>query len=426
MTRIGVFQGGWWEKACEALDLGHISLPQTQHESGNPHAADMPGRVANGGLVLARLADEKADFLLDNGGSGLNFVDGEGGDDLRLVHEVAGSPLVSHFIDPIVTVFQGLAWPTVWQCLQSRSWVKAVWDRAQALELQRFGVPNVIHLPMAAPDRAYNTEPLDPDKCRPVVSFVGAQNTAYFAADSETRTGQLLPGVLAQAVQTDIRHVNFYDVYHDLYGLGQPVQPDDAPDQRIEKTLAYFSAKLFHHAALCIRNRDRFVVFLKRHLGDAFQLIGPRWDSTYGLKAEPPLPGLDSYFNHFREVAVNLNLVNGNAETGLNMRHYEITAAGGFMLCYDQPELAEQFEIGKECAVFHNERDLLEKIGYYLGHPEERAAIARAGQQRTSSQHLYSHRLRAVCEALGSQGDTPEGAKPGIPDERAVGMTSPP
>jgi len=111
------------------------------------------------------------------------------------------------------------------------------------------------------------------------------------------------------------------------------------------------------------------------------------------------LPTTEQYFEHFRHAAVNLNFVNGNAETGLNMRHFEITAAGGFMLCYRQPELDEHFEVGRECDVFESESDLLEKIRYYLSHPKERMAIAQAGQRRTLSQHLYSHRLEHLLRA---------------------------
>ncbi len=117
--------------------------------------------------------------------------------------------------------------------------------------------------------------------------------------------------------------------------------------------------------------RDRFVIFLKRKLGDQFHLAGTGWDRAYGLPAAGPLPTVEEYFAHFREAAINLNLVNGNGETGLNMRHFEITAAGGFMLCYQQPELDKCFEVGKECITFRNEQDLLEKIRYYLGRPDD-------------------------------------------------------
>ncbi|MCH7596291.1 MAG: FkbM family methyltransferase [Planctomycetes bacterium] len=402
--RIGVFDHGWWKGACEVTSHESVTLPVASHPSGNAYAADLGGRLANGVATAELLANESVDLLIDNGGTGLGFVrNAAGDDDLKLMHESTGKPLLSHFIDPLGTALQGLAWPAIWQCLASTSWVKAVWDRAHVNELQRFGVPNVIHLPMAAPQRKYDTRPIDPQACRVEVSFVGNQNTTYFSSGGSVPTVSLLAGTFAQSVRNEPNGVHFYDAYHDLFGLGDPVTQSDSPEIVAQKTLAYYNAKLFHHAALCMRNRDRFVIFLKRRLADRFQLIGDRWDTTYGLPAASPLPTTDAYFNHFRETAINLNFVNGNAETGLNMRHFEITAAGGFMLCYQQPELAEQFEIGTECVVFTSETDLIEKIDYYLAHPDERNAIAQAGQKRTLSQHLYRHRLESLLRAVASQ-----------------------
>lgn len=395
--RIGVFQHGWWAQACGAAGHDAVPLPIAGHSSGNAYAADLAGRLAHAPLVLSSLKEAHPDFLLDNGGTGLGFVADSSSVSPRvqITHEVTGLLLCSHFIDPMSTALQGLDFPTLWQALQSRSWIKAVWDKAHALELQRLGVPQVIHLPMAAPNRPYDTAPLDAKRCRPMVSFVGGQNTNYFRANGLAPTSTLLPGTLAQCQKAENFNATFYDTYHDAYGFAPPAVHGDVVAQS-RKAQEYFSAKLFYHAALCIRNRDRFAIFLKRKLGPKFELIGNGWDAAYGLDVSPQLPTNEQYFQHFRDTAINLNLVNGNAETGLNMRHFEITAAGGFMLCYAQPELADFFEIGVECAVFTSESDLLEKIDYFLNHPDERTRIAQAGQRRTLSQHLYSHRLHKL------------------------------
>jgi len=397
--RIGLLQHGWWTAACEALGKPVVALPAARHANGNAYAADLAARTANAAEILRIAERQPLDLLLDNGGTGLGFAAaGEGDGSFDLLHERLKVPLCSHFVDPITTALQGLEWPVVWQSLQSAGWIKFVWDRAQAAELQRFGVPQVVHLPMAAPDRAYDTEPLDASRFDTAVSFVGGQNTTFFASGVQVPSARLLPGVLLHAIQCDLRNVSSYEAYHDLYGIGHPIEAGDDIETRIRKSAAYFNLKEFYNAGLCIRQRDRFVLFLKRKLGEGFRLIGNRWDEAYGLACEPQFPATDEYFDHFRRTAINLNFVNGNSETGLNMRHFEITAAGGFMLCYDQPELVDYFAVGKECAVFQSEADLLEKIRYYLDRPHERQVIALAGQERTLSQHLYSHRLRALLQ----------------------------
>jgi len=400
--KIGAIDNGWWNDACRALGHEPVLLPAPSHASGNVHAADIAARRDNGTAMLELLRAQPVDLILDNGGAGLGFISGPGGAaDLRLVHEAVGKPLCSHFIDPITVATAGLPWDAVWSCMQSTSWIKAVWDRAQVHELQQFLVPGVVHLPMAAPARAYDDSPVDPSTVAPSVSFVGAQNSTYFTGNAPVPSGALFAGTLAQAVRGDLPGVSFFDVYHNLYGLGEPIAATDDPTTRARKARVYFEAKLFFNASLMVRNRDRFVIFLKRELGESFRLIGSGWDKSYGLPALPALPTYDEYLDNFRKTAININLVSGNAETGLNMRHFEITAAGGFMLCYDQPELAELFDVGTECDVFHDERELLEKTRYYLAHPEQRAEIAAAGQRRTLSQHLYSHRLQQLLTTTG-------------------------
>jgi len=426
--RIGVFRNGWWKAACDAVGMETLLLPIAEAASGNPHDADLASRQKIGPDVLGSSREQPVDLLLDNGAAGVSFVPAEAGA-LRLTHEAAGVPLCSHFVDPVPTVFAGLGLNVAWPCLRSSTWIKAVWDRTLARELSSLGVPAVMHLPMAAPNRPYCLEPLDPRDMRYPVSFVGAQNTSFFSAGQSFETRLLLPGTLIQGVLSDMPQASFFEVYHHLYRIGEPPYPTDDPVTQVRKVTAYFNAKLFFNAAACIQRRDRFVIFLKHKLGDAFHLVGRGWDRAYGLSAQPPFPTAEEYVQNFRESAINVNLVNGNAETGLNMRHFEITAAGGFLLCYDQPELGDSFEIGRECAVFRNERELLEQIEHFLSHPEERAAIALAGQQRTLSEHLYSHRLRTLLGSLdiGRPAATlePESAPPGTRGLSEDGTTKP-
>ena len=409
--KIGVLQSGWFDRAAGVLSIDTVPLPVPAHPLG-PYKADPASRTANGTEIERLLREKPVDLMVDNGGAGLAFITGQNQDaNVSLAHEKLGTTLYSHFIDPMVTAFQGMGWNVVWPCLQSKSWVKAVWDRAQAFELQQFGVPSVVHLPMAAPDRTYNTEPLDARNCEQTVSFVGGQNTSYFTSKMSVPSDSLFAGTLAHAVRANMGQASFYDIYHELYSLAEPVQPNDDLETQTRKTLAYFNAKLFFNAALCIRNRDRFVIFLKQKLADMFRLVGRGWDTAYGLATQAPFPSDGGYFDHFRRTAINLNLVNGNAETGLNMRHFEITAAGGFMLCHYQPEIEELFRVGKECDVFHSEADLLEKIKHYLAHPKERIAMALAGQQRTLSEHLYSHRLNTILQLSGNK-ECPQTSQP--------------
>ncbi len=381
----------------------------TVTESAGPYSSDLAARSRSGPAWKPVLEDGRFDAMLDNGATGLAFVpDPMNPTSVKLSHEMAEIPLVSQFIDPVVTVFQQVPWQVAWQTMQSTTWCKCIWDGPQVRELQEMGIPNVHYLPMAAIDRDYDTTPLIPDHARQAVSFVGNQNTSYFAAGVNTSTANQLYGVLAHSVRSGMPDMHFWDIYQELYGCGACFEKGESVDSTARKAETYFARKLFYNAFLCIQQRDRFVIFLKRRMGDSFTLVGQRWDTAYGLQCNPTLPTCDEYLNHFRETAVNINLVNGNTDSGLNMRHFEITAAGGFMLCYHQEEIDAFFKVGKECDTFRTEEELLDKIHHYLTHPDERRAIALAGQKRTLGEHLYSHRLMRIKQILsGSTSGTP-------------------
>ncbi len=83
-----------------------------------------------------------------------------------------------------------------------------------------------------------------------------------------------------------------------------------------------------------------------------------------------------------------------------NMRLYEATGVGTCLVTEYKDNLAEMFEPGKEVVAYHDETDCIEKVRYYLEHEDERAAIARAGRERTLRDHTYAARLAELLEIL--------------------------
>lgn len=63
-------------------------------------------------------------------------------------------------------------------------------------------------------------------------------------------------------------------------------------------------------------------------------------------------------------------------------RTYEIPAVGGFMLHERTDEAQGCFSEGTECAMYGDADELIEKIRYFMAHPEERQQIAAAGHRR--------------------------------------------
>jgi spore maturation protein CgeB len=106
-----------------------------------------------------------------------------------------------------------------------------------------------------------------------------------------------------------------------------------------------------------------------------------------------PLWALDMYqVLHDSSIALNhhINVAEASAN---NMRLYEATGVGAFLLTDHKENLKTLFEPGKEVVTYRSAGEAAELIDYYLTHDTERQAIAKAGQARTLREHTYLNRM---------------------------------
>jgi len=91
----------------------------------------------------------------------------------------------------------------------------------------------------------------------------------------------------------------------------------------------------------------------------------------------------------------------GIGGTGVNVRPFDTTGDGGFLLNHDErKDIFNLFEDGKEFVSFHGADDIRQKVQYYLSHDEERERIARAGFERTKQHHTYMDRIKEVLNMV--------------------------
>jgi glycosyltransferase involved in cell wall biosynthesis len=102
---------------------------------------------------------------------------------------------------------------------------------------------------------------------------------------------------------------------------------------------------------------------------------------------------------HNARIAVNHH-IDAAENFANNMRLYEATGAGAMLLTDAKDNLRELFEPGKEVIAYRSAEECAERIRYYLDHEAERAAIAKAGQERTLREHTYLHRMREYLEII--------------------------
>lgn len=84
----------------------------------------------------------------------------------------------------------------------------------------------------------------------------------------------------------------------------------------------------------------------------------------------------------------------------LHLREFEAPMSGALYCTGFTDELAEFFEPDKEVIVYHNQHELLEKVRYYLDHPDAARVVREAGHQRALREHTYHHRYKTLFDEL--------------------------
>lgn len=98
------------------------------------------------------------------------------------------------------------------------------------------------------------------------------------------------------------------------------------------------------------------------------------------------------------KISLNSNLQPQNG--GVNLKTFEIPAAGGFQISDDQLDLKNLFEPGKEIETYKATNELLEKIKFYLSNEEKRNQIALAGHRRVLKDHTLNQRVKTILETV--------------------------
>jgi spore maturation protein CgeB len=94
-------------------------------------------------------------------------------------------------------------------------------------------------------------------------------------------------------------------------------------------------------------------------------------------------------------ITLNSHIDLAGREAG-NMRLFEATGIGAFLLTDFKDNLDTLFAPDREVAVWRSIDECLETIHRYLGGDKSRAEIAQAGQARTMAQHTYRHRTAEI------------------------------
>ena len=100
----------------------------------------------------------------------------------------------------------------------------------------------------------------------------------------------------------------------------------------------------------------------------------------------------------FRDSKINLNLSLKSIQTGIPLRCIDIMGCGGFLLTNYQADMFRHFEPQVHFDFFTDEKDLLQKIDYYLSHDDERMTIAENARNCIKENHNLTNYLQEMIE----------------------------
>ncbi len=96
-----------------------------------------------------------------------------------------------------------------------------------------------------------------------------------------------------------------------------------------------------------------------------------------------------------------LNVTSLLLPAGLTQRHFDVWAAGGFLLSDATPGLGViPVELSRPIS-FAKPEEAVTLFGHFAAHPEERADLAGAWREHILAHHTYAHRVRTVLDLLG-------------------------
>jgi spore maturation protein CgeB len=132
-------------------------------------------------------------------------------------------------------------------------------------------------------------------------------------------------------------------------------------------------------------------------LRDLFRLrvVGDSWEYT-SVYPHQICPRLDYYTElpaFYRSSIINLNVTEPQIKSGLNQRFFDVPACNSFLISDRNGEISNIFVPGEEAIIYDDIPDLIDKVRYYLDHPEERERIVTASRNKVLACHTMKHRM---------------------------------
>ena len=286
-----------------------------------------------------------------------------------------------------------------------------LFDKMQLMRMKDVGLKNLFYLPLAANVERLSgllIEDEEIEKYRTEVLFVGslyqdARREEYFKLLPEKAFAEAEAVLLEQFGRWSGKAKTFRHLPEEILtpmcaALKQNHMEDYAFDRE------YLLQTLILSRELSSRERIRMLSLLAECCGVTCYTTGHDPDGTlFRVKICAPIEGEEEVFKAYYSAKINLNHTLTSIETGIPLRVFDIMGVGGFVLCNDQEECHELFEVDRELVTFSDFDEMKEKTLYYLGHEEQRIRIGIAGYEKVRDSYTYPIAMKKMLETIGRE-----------------------
>lgn len=285
-----------------------------------------------------------------------------------------------------------------------------VFDKKQFERLQGMQIPHLFHLPLATETSVFESTVVtkeDEKKYAADVSFVGRLYSKrgfeeLFGPDDEDFRKEAERLALSLRCKWD-KNVNFFGMASPelIHFMCSKEKKEVWETYQIDKR--YFCESL----RLVRKCNELERIGILNEISQKHQVVLYTDDTNIDMLPKVTICPWVNYWKEMPKVfymsKINLNITSRSIESGIPQRIFDIMAVGGFVLTNYQPEIEDYFQIGVDLEVFHDLKELEEKIQYYLTHEEQRVRIGINGYKKVKARHSYKERLKQVLRYIKSE-----------------------
>lgn len=283
-----------------------------------------------------------------------------------------------------------------------------IFDKEFCYEFQKNGIQTVHYLPMAA-----NTARLDnmtefkafrnsPYANKTDISFVGSLYTEEVRSRGFFKRFNLispytrgyLDGIMS--AQKNVFGYNFIqelltpDIMKDL----QHSCPVETNYDGVESE-EYIYAQYFINRQITAIERSEIISHIAQYF--SMDLYTSAKDFTCPhVTIHDPIDAYNIAPYVYKCSKINLNMSLRSIKSGMPLRVFDIMGAGGFLLSNFQSDFLDYFVPGDDFAFYDSQKDLIDKIDYYLKNDAERTQMADSAHKKVQEAHTFVHRIQEM------------------------------